>query len=57
MKRYDVIKYESQEIDWALNHTMGAVNQAIEDGWIPKGGIQIVNMNGYFIVAQAVSLI
>lgn len=57
MKRYEVIKYESQEIDWALNHLIGAVNQAIEDGWIPKGGVQIVNINGYFIVFQAVSLI
>lgn len=57
MKRYKIIYNESKSINCALYHTMEEVNQSIKDGWIPKGGIQIVNMNGSFIVAQAVSLI
>ena len=36
-----------------LRAVANVVSDRVENGWTPQGGVQIVNMDGYFIVAQA----
>lgn len=55
MKHYRVILIYHENLRTALRDLSSDVSEKIEEGWIPAGGVQIVKMDGFFYVAQAIS--